>query len=583
MSFNRRESADWAIAVDTEAGKLLDTVSKELADGAARGFAKPPGDTLASILAIGQAVKGKLAELDVKLHESRRGIIYQEEEYALSVLVRLAKLGMELYREQLFNALAVEQACQEAQRDRALADVERLDFETELRQRAIIMARAEMERRITVLKGELIDEETITLDSERTLIAAELATAERRLSVIDAIYQVLAAEKLLAAAETVTMGQEEVLINAQLATAEKKLEIIDAIYAVIAAERLVLVAQQATLPIDSALVDAQLVTAAKKLEIIGATYDILAAEELVVNAKTTVLGAEEELLNAQLTTAQKKLEIIGAIYQVLATEREVLTAEMATMGAERSLVNAQLTTAEKKLEIIDSIYQILAAEELVLAAEQRRADALTRVLAAELITAGVKREMIPYYIQKAEAREALAAAITAEIPITEAIIRLGYDRIELERAKEDAAHLERLEQIDMELLREQYTRATTALEFARLQNRRLLLKYHNEIQALILEQQKALKKDEIQFQLDTRLDRERIGVNNEVAVTQHEIANLTNELLSILSNMENRAIDRAATVKDGALKISRDFTVRNISRKIVEGFVVGPMPRAEIG
>ena len=415
MSFNRRESADWAMAVDTEAGKLLDTVNKELADGAARGFAAPPGDTLASILAVGQDTKGKLAELDGKIYETRRGVIFQEQEYALSILVRLAKLSMELYREQLFNALAVEQTCQEAQRDRALADVDRLDFETELRQRAIIMARAEAERQIIVYRAQLVAEET------------------------------------------------------------------------------------ATLPLEEAL------------------------------------------------------------------------------------INAQLATAEKKLEIIDSIYQILAAEELVLAAEQRRAASLTKVLAAELITAGIKREMIPYYIQKAEAREALAAAITAEIPITEAIIRLGYDRIELGRAKEDAAHLERLEQIDMELLREQYVRANTAMEFARAQNRRLLLKYHNEIQALIQDQKKALQKDEIKFQLDTRLDRERIGVNNEVSVTQHEISNLTSELISILANMETRAWDDRDRIRDSALRISRDFTVRNISRKIVEGFVVGPMATAEIG
>jgi len=257
--------------------------------------------------------------------------------------------------------------------------------------------------------------------------------------------------------------------------------------------------------------------------------------------------------------------------------------ETITLPLEEALINAQLATAEKKLEIIDSIYQVLAAEELVLAAEQRRAASLEKVLAAELITAGIKREMVPFYIQKAEAREALAAAITAEIPITEAIIRLGYDRIELERAKESAAHLERLEQIDMELLKEQYIRADTAMDLARMQHRRLLVQYRNEIQALILEQRKALQKDETLFQLDSRLAREKIGVDNEVALTQHEIANLTSELLSILFNMESRAIDKAATVKDGALQYSKNFKVLNISRKIVEGFVVGPMPTAQIG
>jgi hypothetical protein len=415
MSFNRTESAKFAQENQKIVGELHAGVDKALAEAASRGYAAAPGDTLATILAAGQVAKGKLVEVNGKIYDDRRGVLFQQDEFAINILVRLAKLGMELYREQIFNALAIEQAEQEAVQTRALADVERLDYETELRQKAIIMARAEAERAIIVYRAQLVIEETTTLPLEEALI------------------------------------------------------------------------------------------------------------------------------------------------------------------------NAQLATAEKKLEIIDSIYQVLAAEELVLAAEQRRAASLEQVLAAELITAGIKREMVPFYIQKAEAREALAAAITAEIPITEAIIRLGYDRIELERAKEDAAHLERLEQIDMELLREQYVRANMAMELARMQHRRLLLQYRNQIQALILEQKKALQEDETLFQLDTRLAREKIGVDNEVALTQHEISNLTNEIVSILANIESRAIDKAATVKDGALKLSSNFTVKNSSRKIVEGFVVGPMPTAQIG
>jgi hypothetical protein len=406
MSFNRRESAEWALAVDAEAGKLQAGVDKALADGAARGFSSPPGDTLGDILAMGQEVKGKLVEADGKIYDTRRGVLFQQQEFALGILVKLAKFGLELYRSDIFNALELEQAQQQAVMARSHADVERLNTETELRQRAIIQNRAEMERRIIIYKQQLV------------------------------------------AAETTTLGAEAILIQ------------------------------------------------------------------------------------------------------------------------------ATLSTAEKKLEIIASIYQVLAAEELVLAAENRRAASLTKVLTAELIVAGIKKEMVPFFLQKAGAEEQLAQAITQNLPIEEALIRLGYDRLDLKTTEEYAGHLEREQQEELELLREDFVRASTATELAKMQNRRLLTEYRNLIQTRIAEQKKALQKDEVAFRLLTRLERETIGVNNEVTVTQHEISNLTQELISLLDNMVLRAQDQADTVKASATQVllHADTTdTQSVVRKIIAG------------
>ena len=403
-TFNRRESAEWALGVGAETEKLITGVDRALADGAARGFPAPPGDTLAAILTAGQGAKEKLVETDGKIHDTRRGVLFQQQEFVLNVLVKLAKLAMELYREQIFDALAIEQSQVEALRETSRANVERLNAETELRQRAIIQNRAEAERRIIIYKKQLVEAETTTLTAETILIQAQLATAE------------------------------------------------------------------------------------------------------------------------------------------------------------------------KKLEIVASIYQVLAAEQLVVAAEQRRAASLTKVLAAELIVVGVKKEMVPFYIEKAEAREELAQAIIQEIPITEALIRLGYDRIDLKTTEEYAGHLEREQQEELELLREQFTRANTAMEITRLQNHRLLLKYRNQVQALIQNQRKSLQEDEVAFRLATGLAREAIGVNNEVTVTHHEIGNLTQELMSTLHNMEARATDQALTTRDGAslVTLSASSTLKTF-KQIVAG------------
>jgi hypothetical protein len=413
--FNRTESARFAQENQKVVGELHTGVDKALAEAASRGYAAAPGDTLAIILAAGQAAKDKLTEGNAKIYDDRRKVLFEQDEFAMKVVVQVSKLAMELYRDELMNALALEGAEAAAIRDRGNADVIAMNAEVDKRQVAIIQARAEIERRIAVLKAQLV------------------------------------------------------------------------------------------------------------------------------------------------------------------------VAEEGTLVYETALINAQLATAEKKLEIIDSIYQVLAAEELVLEAENRRAATLEVLLDAQLVVAGIKKEMIPFYIEKADARVQLAEAVKAEIPITEAIIKLGYDRIELKDAEEAAGHLTREAEEEVEMARLAWTRANKATEFARMQSRRLLQEYANVVRAEILAKKKALEEDGIDFKLATSLARQAIGVNNDMAVIGHEISNLTAELISILLNMEQRAIDQASTVRDGGVLISKTFTQSNISRKIVEGFVVGPMATASIG
>ena len=80
--FNRTESAKWAIEAQKAVGELHDGVDKVLAEAASRGFSAPPGASLAIILAAGQGVKGKLTESNGKIYDDRRGVIFQEEEFA---------------------------------------------------------------------------------------------------------------------------------------------------------------------------------------------------------------------------------------------------------------------------------------------------------------------------------------------------------------------------------------------------------------------------------------------------------------------------------------------------------------------
>lgn len=406
-SFNRTESARWAAAVNKTVGKLEAVVDKALAENAARGFPEPTGPTLEAILKSTLEAQSSLTEENGKIYEDQRERIFQQEEFDMKVIVQIAKLAMELYRAELFNALEIEQAENIALRDQGRADVERMNSEVDARQVAIIRDRAEAERQIIVFK-------------------------------------------------------------LQLALAEKQ-----------------------------------------------------------------------------------------------------------TLVAEVALINAQLATAEKKLEIIDSIYQVLAAEELVLAAERRRAATLETLLAAQRAVAAVKMSMVPFYTEKAAAREALASAITEEVPVKIAIENLGYQRIGLRTAEADVEHGVRQAEIEVEMAREAYARANAATEIARAQSQTLIQGFANAAQASIQAKRKATGMAEIDVRLSAHIGRAAIGVNNEVAVAAHEAGNLTTELLSIMHNLGSRASDEAGKVMASATQISKTDITHLLSRKIVEGLIVG--------
>jgi hypothetical protein len=402
-SYNLTESALWQQETDKLVGELHAGADKALAEAASRGFAAAPGDTLAAILAAGQAVKGKLVEANGKIYESRRKTLFEIQTFAMEMIVKLAKLGMQLYAAELIFALELENAANTALRDQGNADIIRMSAEVDLRQRAMIQSRAEAERRVVVLKAALV------------------------------------------------------------------------------------VAEEKTLPFETAL------------------------------------------------------------------------------------VAAQIKTAEEKLRIIESIYLIIEAQELELAAENRRAATLEVLLAAQLVVAEIKKAMIPFYIEKADARLELADAITAEIPISKAIIELGYDRIDLENRKEFAAHLLRLAENELELAKLGWTRANSVLTFTQLQSRRLLQEYENVIQAEVLTLKKSLTEDGVDLRLTTSLARQAIGVNDDVQVTTAEVNNTRSELMAIIAGLEDRANAQADTIEASQDKRTMSHATNNIQRKIIAG------------
>jgi len=226
MAYRTDESGKWALAVHKVADKLGAAVDKSLSDNAARGFCEATGPTLEAVLKASQEAKGLLTEENGKIYDDRRGAIFAREEFDMNMAVKLAKLGMELYREELLHALALEQAENTAMRDKGRADVDRIVSMIEARQADIIRARAAVEQRVIGYKVQLAMAERETLTSEIALVNAQLSTAQKKLEIIDSIYQVLAAEELVLAAEYRRVAALELSLSAHRAVAAAKLSLV---------------------------------------------------------------------------------------------------------------------------------------------------------------------------------------------------------------------------------------------------------------------------------------------------------------------------------------------------------------------
>lgn len=226
MAYPKEESAKFAQLSTQVMGEFEQGRDKILDTSAARGFGAPSGDAVMDLFELGQKSKAKLAEGNGKIYAERRGILFGQQEFAYKAIVEAAKLGMELYRQEILDALEVEAAEEDAFFSRGKADVERLNAQTEARQIAIIQAKAIIEYDIAKFKQQLAVAERVTLGAERNLIYAQLATAEKKLEIIYSIYQVLAAEKLVLVAEQQKVVALQLALAAEKITAQVKKEMI---------------------------------------------------------------------------------------------------------------------------------------------------------------------------------------------------------------------------------------------------------------------------------------------------------------------------------------------------------------------
>src|SRR5208337_3175350 len=239
--------------------------------------------------------------------------------------------------------------------------------------------------------------------------------------------------------------------------------------------------------------------------------------------------ADVQRLNSQ--TEKRMVSIIqdkaNAQNQIAILKAELVVAQEGTLPYESALVAAELQTAELRLQIIQSIYQIIAATKVEIVAEQRKVVALQDLLAAEQLLLVVKQQMVPFYLEKATAEEQLAAAETANLPVQEALIKLGYGRLDLATAGQYVDHILRLAEEQVKLANAEYVTAEEANRVTQIQN--------------------------------------------EIVLDQHNLINLTRKLTTLLENMDEQTRNKVQEILAGATQIKTIDATRTSQEVIQSG------------
>ena len=216
------EAGKFGRLVDQAAGDYRDKRAKALNEAAARGFPAPPGETLETIIFLGQETKERLTEGNAELYGDLVGKAYAETETDQKVIVGFARLDLEAYRARLKNLVDLQRAEDDHDLSRYRARLEIAKSDIEKRQAAIIEEKARIEHEVNYWRKLAIQAEGIALNAELALVNEKVVTAQARLAIIPELYKLIEAEKVVLEQERRRAVALELVLVAEKELAEIK-------------------------------------------------------------------------------------------------------------------------------------------------------------------------------------------------------------------------------------------------------------------------------------------------------------------------------------------------------------------------
>jgi len=313
---------------------------------------------------------------------------------------------------------------------------------------------------------------------------------------------------------------------------------------------------------------AKLDAEAYKAEVDNALLLEKAEAELTLDEKRAYIeNLKSEVDKRQAAIIEEKADIE---HEVNYWRLQAIEAEGLALDAEVQLAHEKVKTAEEKMKVINVLYEVIAAEQLVLLAEQRRAATLQEVIAAEKEVAEIKKTMIPYMVQKADARLLQAEAVKEEAQARKEIEELGYRRIDLKKAEEDAQHQLRVAELALEKARGEVAKWDQMTELARQQSRTALVNYETALKEELMPREEDLREQASRFDIARRLFWANYETRNDIRMLDLSkklaIIEANKRIQNIMALGKDRSLHIMNSSERTVVRSSHDTTFHYISK-----------------
>ena len=389
---------------------------------AGQGFLYRPGFLSDMATGIERAAKFKLSEINYSIIEQMITRELAATGHSYEIAVKEAMIAWELEKTQTLTIL--EQELAELKYARALSweDIVRLQAELDLRQIILISTKADIDEQVEAYRQQLVEIDGQSIPYEQALLTAQLATANKKLTIIPYIETILEKEQSLLTKEQSNMGLKGALLTEQRAIIPKTKEL-QAARIVLAANKQTLVDAKSELATKKkSLIDAKDALIDKKEELVtkkGLIVDEI--RENLTDKKTHITEIETLIDKKELTTDAKDLTI--AAQKVLQTTRQTLakrTDELSTAKSET--IDEAERTVDKMYDVADAKDDIAAEKDTTIEKMQSLQDAvdkttieMTTLSAEKEATVVLKEALVPKYEAISEKEELIAGEETTNI------------------------------------------------------------------------------------------------------------------------------------------------------------------------
>lgn len=346
-----------------------------LSKAASNNYSKLPGWVHSSYNDLELETKLNLSELNYKILSEMVDQDLKQAGVDYDIAYKNAAMAWEAEKAALLAAWEHELANIKLSNFNSENEIELLAIEVAKRGIALLEAKTVIDLEAEGIRKQIAELDGQTGSYEVQLANTKVLTAQKKLTVIPIIQQLITLEQQALVKEMLIVDKNQEIINKQYEVLAVSQLIVDKTYELIPKQQLLLAKDEILIGKDE--------------ELIVKNEELLVKEESIVDKQSEVVAKALEAVAKEAEVITKKEELVAKEYELIAKEEEVIAKSLEILSTLEQVANVKRDIADIQDSVITKAYTVLAAEQALLAADYLVLDAKEDLVAADadLITA----------------------------------------------------------------------------------------------------------------------------------------------------------------------------------------------------